>query len=424
MNSTKNIVFALAALGATAATAADVARPKKPAEKVEYLAACPWFGTGFFRIPGQDTCIRLSGDITAELRSDFATKDLYIETARVIGVPLAYYDRQNLSRTADRTQFRNDTRLALTTATAVADHPLITSFVLRSAPQLTAATARGTTTPLGGPFVDQAWIKYRWLTAGKHSSFFDFNTGYTHSGGYASQRNVNLVALTNVVGKIASLTASIEDQTDRRYQEGVWAAYAGQKRPDVVVQARFAPSIATFHAAAALHSIRDGIGGRSREGFAANAGMELRQKWSDIFGTTAADTYGRLLITGATTLGALDYLGVPRFGTDYVTDVDGRIQRARGQSVVVSYEHVWRPNFKTTATWTGYRIRSNVRDYNHRVSGQLWQVGAEYMPVPGLMVGLEANYFQDQVRGVYFGTPANRDRVHIATANAYLRRRF
>lgn len=412
------------ALLAACALLPAAARPAKPLDRPEVVQACPWFGPGFFRVPGNDACIRLSGEVLAESRFDFARRDLYIETVRILGNPLAFYDRPKISHRIDRTQLRSDARLTLMSATDVGGFPLVTSLTLRNQPDTTAATRGAGATAGDILHADQAWLRYRWVTAGKHPSYFDFSTGYTLTGGYGSQRNVNLLALTFRPSNATSLTLSLEDGASRRYEDGVWASYGAQRRPDVVVQGRWAPSFATLHASAALHPIRDGLAGRSKEGYALSAGLEYRQKWSDLFGTAAGDTYGRFLLTAATTRGALDYLGLPRFATDYAADLGGRLVQSRATAFIASYEHVWRPDLKTVIGVSGYDVHMPLTNYDHRVRGTVAQIGIEYMPVSNLMVGAEANLYRDSVRGAYFGVRAPTDRVEIVTGSVYLRRRF
>ena len=55
----RNLLFASAAgmMTVTGAQAADL----PTAEPVEYVRICDAFGTGFFYIPGTDTCLKISG---------------------------------------------------------------------------------------------------------------------------------------------------------------------------------------------------------------------------------------------------------------------------------------------------------------------------------------------------------------------------
>lgn len=422
----KSVAMALAGLSLSAATgfSADV-RPLTAKPDAEPLRACPEYGPGFIRLPGTDVCLKASIDLTLEVKADMAQKDIAIETARVIDNPIAYYDKQKFDRADHRLISRVDPKLNFMTVSKIGDSPLISFVSLRSSTLLTAASARDHT---GGTeqsmYIDQAWLKYMGFTAGRHASYFDFSPGYTYVGGYASQKNLNLLAYTYGFGSTGSVSLSVEDGLERRVQEGVWAAYSGQRLPDLVAQARFTPSWGMMHASAALHQITDGLTGKTDYGYALNTGVEYRQKWADLFGPSAADTYGRILLSGAYARGALDYLGIPRFGTDYVADVDGKIAQTSGYSAVLSYEHVWKPNFKTTIGYSIFALKSAMMNFNFKVSGSVAQIGAEYMAAPGLMVGAELDYYRDSVRGTYFGTAANRDTVGNFTGFAYIRRRI
>jgi len=408
------------------AMAADLkAPPLQPAAaRAEPVRACPEYGPGFIKLPNTDICLRAAIEVTYEMKLDLADKDLHIETTTVGDNAVALYERRDYGRSIDRFSTRLDSRLNFTTVSSVGGEPVITFISLRSSENVTAADVRDQVHAANTPYVDQAWIKFAGVTAGRHPSYFDFSPGFTYTGGYASQRNLNLLAFTKAFAQIASVSVSVEDQTDRRMQEGVWASYGGQRFPDLVGQLRFTPSWGIVHVGAALHEINDAISSRSAYGYAVNAGIEYRQKWADLFGASAEGTYGRLLVTGAYAKGALGYLGIPNFGTDYVTDLNGRIEKTTGYSAIVSYEHVWRPNFKTMLAVSSYSLGADMVNYKHRVRGMLAQVGAEYMPVPGLMVGVEGDYFRDSVKGTYFGVQAPREKVDFFTAFAYIRRRI
>src|SRR5688572_27882380 len=79
----------------TGAQAADL--PVKGAAPVEYVRVCSTYGSGFFTIPGTETCFRISGRVRAEYA--------YIEP---------------FDRAADATGFRARGRLNLDTRTATA----------------------------------------------------------------------------------------------------------------------------------------------------------------------------------------------------------------------------------------------------------------------------------------------------------------
>ena len=62
----KSLLFGSAAVIAagTGAQAADL----PTVEPVEYVRICDAFGTGFYYIPGTDTCLRIAGYVRVELQ--------------------------------------------------------------------------------------------------------------------------------------------------------------------------------------------------------------------------------------------------------------------------------------------------------------------------------------------------------------------
>ncbi|WP_257098877.1 porin, partial [Pseudovibrio flavus] len=57
-----------AAVAASATAAPALAADLPSVEPVDYVQTCDAFGAGFFVLPGQDTCLRVSGRVRTELR--------------------------------------------------------------------------------------------------------------------------------------------------------------------------------------------------------------------------------------------------------------------------------------------------------------------------------------------------------------------
>jgi hypothetical protein len=414
----------LAATGLAAAQSAPLLPAGKAAEAPQPVMACPGLGSGFFLIPGTETCLRLGADILVEAKGDFVGKDISIETRRlstpVPNTPVALYSATDQSHSADHYSQRNDSRVTLTAVSLVNGTPIVSYVSLRNGYTFTAADIRSRTQANTAVGVDQAWISAMGVTAGLRPSVFDFSTGVTYSGGYASSRVLNQIAYEKSFGQ-ASVAISAEDGRSRRYQEGVWASYEGQKSPDIVLRGRYSPDWGMVHVAGALHPYGDALTGKDSIGWAANAGIEYRQDWG-VLGGGKGGPFGRFQLTAAYADGALDYLGVPRFATDYVADSDGTLRNTKGASASLSYEHVLRPNLKATAGLSVYETRSNLLDFTWKTRGALAQLGIEYNPASGTYVGAELNYYWDQVRGVYFAVPGDPAKADFVTAMVYLRR--
>ena len=167
----------VAVSGARAADAIIVAEP----EPVEYVRVCDAFGTGYFYIPGTETCLRISGYV----RFDVFGGELF----------------ENTSATGDGT-YNINTRFTLRTSTA-SETELGT---LRTYTE--TRFNYGDTDTVAGYDNDTAiqlkfaWIQLGGLRVGKDESFFSTWTGYagavindTPLGGYGPF-DTNLISYT------------------------------------------------------------------------------------------------------------------------------------------------------------------------------------------------------------------------------------
>ena len=196
----KSLLFGSAAglMVVSGAQAADL----PAAEPVEYVRVCDAFGTGFFYIPGTDTCLKINGYARYEMHyvSDFDSESS--SDAK---------DFNNFS-----TRARGEVRFDARTMT---DLGLLRSFV----------ALRGTVGPTDtgsysdGFNVDKAWLSLAndtgTLTAGHHGSFYDFYGGHamnTRIGGDDPTTSTNLLAYTFAIGNGVSASISVEDKWFRR----------------------------------------------------------------------------------------------------------------------------------------------------------------------------------------------------------------
>lgn len=195
------------------AYAADL--PVKEAAPIEYVRVCGAYGSGFFYIPGSDTCLRISG--RARFDYLFQTSNSRTGTG---GDLSGYVGLMRLNIDA-RTQTDYGTLRAF----------LRVDMASRTGPFLTSASRQREAQAFPGlgadafnraqtfANADKAFIQFAGLTAGRASSFYDF---YAHDfeiiGGTLSSDNysTNLIAYTAQFGAGFSATASLEDPTFRR----------------------------------------------------------------------------------------------------------------------------------------------------------------------------------------------------------------
>ena len=244
------LLFGCVAAMSTGARAADL--PVKAAAPVEYVRVCSTYGSGFFTIPGTETCFRISGRVRAEYA--------YIEP---------------FDRAADATGFRARGRLNLDTRTATA-YGLLRSYI-RFEITRSSGTPYGNTGEIGtNTNVNQAFVQFAGLTAGRTVSFFTHPDLPAPNFGDLrfddpTNAEVSLLAYTFSFGNGFSATLSLEDGLSRRVNNNldfplfgtgtVFApipfTYAGQRIPDVIANVRYTGSWGGAQLSGALHQIRD-----------------------------------------------------------------------------------------------------------------------------------------------------------------------
>jgi len=390
------------------AVAADI---EPVAEENSAVLACTGAGTGFFLIPGTETCLRIGGQITVRHEVNRARKDLSIETSYVEEEPtIDYGSVEPEPRPARQT---TEAVLAFTTAAATDLGPLFTHASLKGVSSSGESTL----------YLDQAYIELSGLTAGRRQSFFDYSTGYNFTEGYASDRTTNLVAYTHNLSDKAAIAVSLEDNNERRVDDGVWALRGAQNLPDLVVSGRVDDDRwGNTQVSVAVQQLSDDrvtecCGPlRSTIAWAASAGVE--------FSPVILRHEGRLLLAAAYADGAMSYLGDSPFVTDYMVDGDGKIVRTSGFSLLASYEYHWSPKLKSMLTLSGLFARTKGRDLEWKPSGMLASLGLEYLPVPNLRLGIEGNYYRDIGRARYYRIAGERSTASLAKLKTYVARNF
>jgi hypothetical protein len=245
------------------AQAADLPT-KKGAPAAEYVKVCKIGSIAGFIVPGTDTCLKLSGFVTARYAVG-ATHDTY-----VIGDGGLVKSQSARQQDAYGTWTRG--RLTVDAASNTAYGPLIAHMDIEAA--FSGGYAFGNTSATdghaglanGGQQVDKAWLTWAGLTAGKVESFFDtpWYDGATNSDMdmFAADQSVNALAYTATFGGGFSATLSIESPintvaTSVNYQLGLIAPTAdGDRSPDIVASLDLKQGWGSAHVAGLLHEIR------------------------------------------------------------------------------------------------------------------------------------------------------------------------
>jgi hypothetical protein len=428
------------------AQAADL--PAKTATPVEYVRVCSTYGTGFFYIPGTETCLRVGGRVRAEY--------LYLEPD---------------DRVDDTSGFRARGRLNLDARTATAYGLLRTYIRMEITRSSGAYTGGGIATSAN---IAQAFIQFGGLTAGRAVSFFTHPDLPAPNFGDLrfddpTNAEVDLLAYTYSFGNGFSATLSLEDGIERRVNNEldfplfgagstspviapIAFTYGGERVPDVVANIRYIGTWGGAQLSGALHQIRDvAFGLTTVDGVTLPvinpiSGLPYPAHADTDYGfAIAAHAYANLpfLGTGDTgwisatyTDGAVGYinagqagsisngfisagpLGLP-FADAFVDPFTGDFKTNKAYGIAGGINHNWTPTVQTNVFGSWMRFDApGIAQYvvpttaatiaagsagttTGLVDFNEYRVGANaiWTPVEGFLIGVEALYIRVDPRG-------------------------
>jgi hypothetical protein len=241
MKVVKSLLLGTAAGFAAVAGAQAADLPSRKAAPAEYVRICDAYGSGFFYIPGTDTCLRVGGYVRAEYGYDQQVNSIFIPAAKPgVAQPVAAFFPSN---TLDATGFLGRGRVDLDARTQTAWGTARTYISLRgeqktgyyadnySTGVLTGQTGAGAIT------VENAIVQFAGFTFGRTTSeVFSFLPAFFYgslfSAGYPG--GINLLSYTATFGGGFSATIGIEDRAGMGFStnpgfigQGVTAAGAG-----------------------------------------------------------------------------------------------------------------------------------------------------------------------------------------------------
>jgi hypothetical protein len=416
----KRLVLGTAA-GALAVTGAQAADLPVAVEPVEYVRICDAYGTGFFYIPGTETCLRVRGRI----RADY---NVYIDFDDEDGVN----DDDGFDDNDDRGyRFRARGYIRMDSRTAT-EFGLLRTYLdfFATADSLPRGDGGGGgTDPVKSFELDNAFIQFGGLTFGRTGTFYGYSGGiYTPEQTIDLGSNdgpVNLVGYTFAFGNGFSASISLEDNTDHRSGIGAVspaflfvrpgrpniirfgtpneARYGGAQIPDVVGNVRIDQGWGSAQVMAAGHyvnGITTGVidirpvrapGTRlvnyriedEDYGFAVGAGVEVNVPFGN--GTQVG-------IQGGYSRGALDYIADGPTGSgnvDAVFDRSGNLELGDFFSVAGGFTTSFTPTV-SLAAGAGYVYMDHDAigtTSNINVNGFL-----SYNPVSDFLLGLGVEY--------------------------------
>ncbi|MGO4389174.1 porin, partial [Microvirga sp. 2YAF29] len=335
-----------------------------------------------------ETCLRVGGRVRAEM--------LYLEPQ---------------SRLDDSIGFRARGRIQLDARTATA-YGLLRTFVRFEMTRDTGSYGFSSTSAN----VDQAFVQFGGLTAGRSISFFDNGDLPTEHFGtlrFSDAPNVNLFGYTFSFGN--GFTASIAAEEGRyagnEFGDFVAFTEAGQRMPDVVANVQYTGTWGSALLAGAVHQLRSAALVGVTPGIDAIPDTDYGFALTGQVGVNLPMLApGDALWIAATYAdGAMGYLGfdatntVGRTTTDIVDafiGADGDIKTGRGWSVAGGLRHYWTPEVRQSVFGSYARV-----DYGADVPVDFdfneWRVGTNviWQPVSGLDLGVEVLYANQDPRG-------------------------
>jgi hypothetical protein len=297
MTMIKSLILGSAA-GLIAMSGAQAADLPVKAKAVEYVRICSLYGSGFYYIPGTDTCIKIGG---------FLRVDTTFNGSGQYGTPAWSGDTGQQNRYRD--YFLTRSRLGLTVDTRTAtEYGVVRTFGQgnfsfndfgTSNPTAINAFPAGASNALntvGGGYVsvDAIFLQFAGFTFGKSMSAYatpwNGNFGLTASllGGFDSTTGVNNIQYTAQFGNGVSGTIGLDDPTQYNRTAllnlgvaatptgfsavGIQAtaaganAYGGTHMPDIVGNIRVDQAWGLFQLSGALHEVNAsynvlGVGG-------------------------------------------------------------------------------------------------------------------------------------------------------------------
>jgi hypothetical protein len=434
------------------AQAADL--PVRKAAPVDYVRVCSTYGTGYWFIPGTDTCMRISGFV----RADY----LYLEPFR---------------RDFDATGFRARGRLNFDFRQPT-EYGLLRAFIRYEITRNTGtfvAAGRGAvdasgvffgTGPTSTADIPLAYVQFGGFTAGRVQSFYDFwaNDDLFTTLLSVSDLKTQTLAYTATFGGGWSATIAIEDPQERRKTAapldtsftgfGLVAvdptalapqafAPAGTRAPDVVANIRIDQSWGAAQLSAAAHELRASniVGRTGAGGFfvslpgAVPAGAtpldNPDNEWGYAiqggvrFNLPMIAAGDQLWLQAAYASGALGYTNIDNFtaaraGTfrlnqdeAVINPFTGDIERTDSWSVSGKFLHYWLPNLRSNIFGAYSEIdydpvasRAFITPEGVIVNAgfvdlRIYEAGANliWSPVKGLDIGVEGIYRKFETKG-------------------------
>lgn len=412
------------------AQAADL--PVKAKAVAQYVKICTLYGSGFYYIPGTDTCVKLGGYVRAD----------YYYGNRGGGTP--FYSGANARHTlTDTSDYATRHRAAI----AIDARSQTAYGTVRSLLQMgfSNENQQGSSSP--SIYFNRALIQFAGFTFGRSKSPFSIwscddscRAAQNQASSSNSAGGTNQLSYTAEFGGGLSATAWIEEQrvtaTANLGAAGTLAigsdptaSKTTEQYPDFGLNILLEQAWGYVGASAVAHNASGGYYGSTtttghpdeRLGWAAEVGGEVKLPWlghpKDRFGIDFAYGEGAFGYSGGNNLASPGFYGSGNqvaigFASDGVYVPGGQVQLTTAWNFNTGIEHYWQDNLRTSLYFVYARIEYNDVVKANRffcngggsVNGivaancdpdwSFFQIGSRtnWSPVPNLNIGLDVFY--------------------------------
>jgi hypothetical protein len=405
------------------ANAADLPA-RKAVAAVEYVKVCSTYGAGFFVVPGTESCLRIGGRVRADA--------LYAEP---------------FTRAQDSFGIRARGRLNVDYRTATA-YGLLRTYLRFEITQNSGSFSQGATTV--DPQIQQAFVQFGGLTAGRVVSFWDnpdLPTQHMGTLRFSDAPDVALFAYTFSFGNGFSATLSAENGEARRVGYAAVSGidpitglptsvatgfYAGQTMPDIVGNVRYSGTWGGAQLNGAIHQNR----GLFIPAAISPTGIALTPD-TDYGWAVGGSAWFNMPFLGAGDAawvaaqyadGALAYLGLGTntragiatgFAQDAFAFADADTASGKGWSIAGGITHNWTPTVRSSlfGSWADINFSGRTNALFGIDDFREYRIGANtfWSPVSGLNLGLEVIYANVDGRGLgaFRGDSATEGRIRV-----------